>query len=202
MKIGIIGSGNVGGTLGKLFAAKGHEILFGMRDPNKVRPEAAEAIAQSSAQKGTLQQAVDFGEVVILAIPGNTAPDTVASLQNWSGKIVIDTNNRFGPSTSGLSLAEDTAQRIPGAHVVKAFNTIGTSRYDSPEINGQTVSMFICGDDSQAKSVVGGLVNELGFDLVDIGELSQAILLENMARLWVSLSRSNFGRDIGFKLLR
>ncbi len=202
MKIGIIGSGNVGGTLGKLLAAKGHEVLFGMRDPDNVRPEAAEAIAQSGAQKGTLQQAVDFGEVVILAIPGNNAQDLVASLHRWDGKIIMDTNNRFGPSVSGFSLAEDTAQQAPGAQVVKAFNTIGTNRFGNPQINGQTISMFICGDDANAKSVIGGLITELGFDLVDTGALSQAVLLEKLAQLWVSLAHGSFGREIGFKLLR
>lgn len=201
-QIGIIGAGSVGGALGKLWAAKGHEIIFGMRDTSHLRGDAQEAVEQHGAQTGNPQQAVDFGEVVVLAIPANAVQETVSNLSGWENKIVIDANNRFGPSESGLSLAEDTAKWAAGARVVKAFNTLGANRFAKPDFNGQSASMFICGDDADAKMTVTGLTAELGFDVVDTGPLSQAGLLETMARLWVSMVRQGYGRDMAFKLLR
>jgi len=202
MKIGIIGGGNVSGTLGMLFAANGHDVVIGLRETSKLRDNAAKAVQDHGAKRVTLQEAVDFGEVIVLGVPGNAVPAMVKSLKHWEGKIVIDANNRFDVSESEQSLAQEIAELIPEARIVKAFNTIGTNRYNQPQIDGATVSMFICGDDEEAKEKVGGLVKELGFDLVDVGFLKSAGMVEGLARLWVHLARSGYGRDIGFKLLR
>ena len=86
--------------------------------------------------------------------------------------------------------------------MVKAFNTLGANRFDAPDFGPQTASMFICGDDAEARSVVMGLSSELGFDVVDCGPLANAIALEEMGRLWVWLARNGYGRDIAYKLLR
>ncbi|GAB4517694.1 MAG: NADPH-dependent F420 reductase [Anaerolineae bacterium] len=202
MNIGVIGAGHVGGMLGRLLAEHGHRVMFGMRDTSTLKGEAQEAVDEYGARTGTLQEAVDFGEVVVLAVPGNSVQDVVTGLHNWQGKILMDTNNRFGTQTPGHSMAEDIARWAEGAHVVKAFNTLGANRFDQPTLGGQQISMFICGDDDGAKQVVSGLVIDLGFDLVDVGGLGQAALLEKLAELWVMLARSGFGRDIAFKLLR
>jgi predicted dinucleotide-binding enzyme len=91
---------------------------------------------------------------------------------------------------------------LPGAHVVKAFNTIGAEHYLNPKVDGQTASMFICGDDSTAKSQIGQLVTDIGFDLVDAGPLANAVYVESMAKLWIYLMRSGYSRNIAFKLLK
>lgn len=199
MNIGIIGAGNVGGNLGKLLAARGHQVKFGVRDVEKAKPLLAEA----KASAGSIRDAVTFGEVVMLAARPDGLPEIVAQGGDWSGKIVIDAMNQFTlPPGSAGSLGEDVARLIPGAKVVKAFNTIGAEQYGQPKFGTQTASMFICGDDAQAKSVAAKLAEELGFEVVDCGPLSNAGLLESLAKLWVYLARNMTGRDIAFKLLR
>lgn len=196
MQIGIIGSGNVGGSLGKALAAQGHSVMFGSRDPHSEKIQAL--LSATGGQAGSVAEAVEFGAVIALTTPWGGAEEAIQQ-GDWSGKIVIDAMNRFGKYEH--SVAEDLAQMIPEAQVVKAFNTIGAEHLVNPLINGQRASMFICGDDAQAKQVVGQLVSELGFDLVDAGGLDKAILLEKLAELWVSLMRGGMGRNMAFKLL-
>jgi len=114
---------------------------------------------------------------------------------------IIDSTNRFtaGRAASG---AEEIAGLAPGARVVKAFNTIGAELLAGPRFDMQSATMFICGGDAQAKSIVASLAQKLGFEVVDAGPLSSAGMLESLARLWVSLARGGLGRNIAFKLLR
>jgi predicted dinucleotide-binding enzyme len=204
MKIGIIGAGNVGGTLGRLFAAHGHHIVFGVRDSNSARVLDLLGACGENTRAGNIAEAVAFGDVIILAIRWPAAADVIANAGDWTGKIVIDAMNRLGPPVpgSGPSSAEDVARLAPGARVVKAFNTTGANNYANPRFGDQTASMFICGDDAEAKAVVGQLVEQLEFELVDAGPLSNAALLEKLAELWVALARGGMGREIAFKLLK
>ena len=199
MKIGIIGAGSVGGQLGKLWAAQGHRVMFGVRDPRKDTVRAL--VADEHIQVGSLADAVAFGELVVLAVPWPAAAEVIASAGDWSGKIVIDATNRFGPN-GDASAAEDVAKLAAGASVVKAFNTIGAEHLADPTFGDTRATMFICGDDAAAKSVVATLAGELGFETVDAGPLGNAALLESLARLWVYLARNVTGRDVAFKLLR
>jgi len=203
MNIGIIGAGNVGGSLGRLLAAKGHQVMFGVRDIQKVQSLLAEAGANAKA--GTVGDAVAFGEAVILAVRPDSLHEIVSEGGDWTGKIVIDAMNRFTPppaDTAG-SVAEDVARLIPGAKVVKAFNTIGAENYGQPQFGSQAATMLICGDDPDAKSVVAGLAEQFGFEVIDAGHLSAASMLEGLAKLWVHLAYQVMGnRHIAFKLLR
>jgi len=201
MKIIIIGTGTVGSNLGKGLAAKGHEIVFGTRDPqsDKMTNLLAEIGANASAL--SIAEAMAASDVIALAPPSAAVPDVIAQGGDLSGKILIDTTNRFAPDAK-TSAAEEFAALAKGAHVVKAFNTIGAEHYLNPVIGGQAITMFICGDDANAKEIVGGLVAELGFDLVDAGPLGNAEHLESLARLWITLMRDGMGRNMGFRLLR
>lgn len=201
MKISVIGAGNVGGALGKLWAEKGHQVMFGVRDAAKIQPLLNDI--RGLVEAGSVVDAVAFGEVVVITVPW-TAVYGVLEQGDYAGKIVIDATNRFGQADGDThpSAAEDIAARVPRASVVKAFNTLGANRFSQPDFAGQNASMFICGDDAQAKVTVGRLTAELGFDVVDCGDLSNAPLLENLAKLWIWLARNGFGRDIAFKLLQ
>lgn len=202
MKIGIIGAGVVGSALGKGWAAKGHEVMFSSRDPHSDKMRALVAEAGSNASAGTVAETLAFGEVVVIAIGWNALPDALSGAGDWSGKIVIDATNRFGPppAGSGSSAAEDIA-RMTGARVVKAFNTIGAENMIDPPFS-EKPTMFIAGDDSEAKATATQLTEQMGFEVVDAGPLSNAALLENLARLWVTLARGSLGRNIAFRLLR
>jgi hypothetical protein len=203
MKIGILGAGNVGGSLGKLWAATGHDVLFGTRDPQSEKVQKLLAETGGKAGAGSIAEAASFGEVVVLSIGWPAAGAALETAGNLTGKIIIDTTNRFAPSGKSTgSAGEDVARLAPGAQVVKAFNTLGTNRYAAPRFGSQTASMFICGDNPAAKTTVATLTEELGFEVVDCGPLSNTGLLEAMGQLWVYLARSGMGRNHAFKLLR
>lgn len=199
MKIGIVGGGIVGSNLGKGWAAKGHAVMFSSREPHSDKIKALLEEVGGNAQAGTVQETLDFGEVIAVALPWPGIEDVIRSTSGWNNKVVIDATNRFAPAAT--SAAEDMA-RLTGARVVKAFNTIGAEHYTHPVTGGQQVSMLIAGDDAEAKQITWALAEDLGFEVIDAGGLSQAALLEKLAQLWVSLTRGGYGRNIAFKLLR
>ena len=210
MKIGIIGAGNVGGELGKLWAGKGHEIVFGVRDPADAKVRDLLSSIRGSARAGSVKDAGTFGEVVVLAIPWSATEEAVKAAGDLSGKVVIDCTNPLLPDLSGLALGttssagEEVARWAKGARAVKAFNTIGAANFGIPQFGPQNASMFICGDDAGAKATVGRLAAELGFEVVDAGPLNASRMLEPLAMLWIHLAfNQGFGpTGHAFKLLR
>lgn len=205
MKITICGSGNIGGTLGRRWAAQ-HDVTFATR--RAVAPELAALLAAAGprARSTPLDQAAAAADVVVLATPWAAVREVVASLGALAGKIVIDCTNPVGPGlVHGLasgSVAAAIAAQAPGARVVKAFNTAGFEVYSDPHFAGEPASLFLCGDDAAAKATVAGLASELGLEPVDCGGLGQARRLEELALLWISLAGSGQGRAHAFRLLR
>jgi len=209
MKISIIGAGNVGSTLGKAWAAKGHDIVFGVRDPRSAKAQDVVRAVGAKARAASVPDAAGAADVILLATPWPNAEEALRSAGNLAGKVVIDATNPLKPDLSGLavgltsSAGEEVARRAKGARVVKCFNTIGAEHMGNPRIAGQSASMFLCGDDVGAKSTVSKLASELGFDPVDAGPLAQARLLEPLALLWISMAYAHgLGTGIAFKLLR
>ncbi|HIK08980.1 MAG TPA: NADPH-dependent F420 reductase [Oscillatoriaceae cyanobacterium M33_DOE_052] len=204
MKIGILGAGNIGGTLGKLWAKQGHQVYFGVRDVNSEKTQALLAESGGNAQAGSLQEAASFGDVVLLAVHWRNVPEVLAQVSGvLGGKILIDATNRMippPPDTTG-SAAGDIAKEVPGAKVVKSFSTLGANNLTRLEFGNENASNFICGDDADAKALVVELSEAVGFDAVDCGPLSVAPLIESLTKLWVQISR-NYSREIAFKLLR
>jgi 8-hydroxy-5-deazaflavin:NADPH oxidoreductase len=209
MKIAIIGAGNVGSTLGKAWAKKGHDSFFGVRHPKDDKTRQLVQSLGNKAQAGTVAEAAAFGEVVVLATPWPATEAAVHAAGDLRGKTVIDCTNPLKQDVSGLEVgfttsgAERVAQWAKGAKVFKAFNTTGSNNMADPVINGIPTVMFVCGDDEAAKHVVMQLAADIGLDAVDAGSLEQARLLEPWAMLWISLAfQGGLGRDFGFALLR
>jgi predicted dinucleotide-binding enzyme len=209
MKIGIIGAGNVGGTLGKAWAKKGNSIFYGVQRPQDNKVQELLKATGPSAQAGSSAEAAAFGQVVVLATPWQTTQAAIRSAGDLAGKIVIDCTNPLKPDFSDLEIghttsgAEKVAAWAKGARVFKAFNTTGFNIMANPMINGTRTVMFVCGDDEAAKPTVLQLATDVGFDAVDAGKLTQARLLEPWALLWISLAfKGETGRDFGFALLR
>jgi predicted dinucleotide-binding enzyme len=201
MKIGIIGSGLVGSTLGKRWAAAGHAVTFGSRRPDSEEMRALKAV--------TLGEAAAASEVVLLATPWEGAHEALEQAGSLAGKVVIDAINPLLPGMSGLALgtatsaAEQIASWTPGAYVVKAFNTVGYNIMANPRFGQTSAVMFYCGDDAASKETVRQLAAQLDFEPVDAGPLAQARVLEPFALLWISLAyQAGLGREIGFQLLR
>jgi predicted dinucleotide-binding enzyme len=200
MKIAILGKGNVGGTLGAGWEKRGHEIVFGTRDPSKEKDTAKTVSVKDAAQAG---------EIVVLAVPWNAVPAALRSAGDLSGKILLDATNPLLPDLSGLdtpegiSGGEQVASLVPGVPVVKIFNTTGYPNMANPDYHGQRATMFYCGDEAGAKRIAAGLAEDLGFEAVDAGPLRQARCLEPLALLWITLAlKQGLGVNIAFKLMR
>ena len=203
MQIGILGAGNVGGALGTLWAAQGHEIVFGVREPQSYTVEILMNHVGDNARTGTMEEAAAFGEVVVLAVPWGAVVEVLGHVRAaLAGKILIDCTNRVTPAppVGPASGAEEVAHLAPAARVVKAFNTLGAENL--PRLPWRTpASTFICGDDPAARAVVSRLGTQIGFDVVDAGPLSSAQYIESLAQFWLLLSR-RYGREIAFALLQ
>jgi len=206
MKIGIIGGGNVGGTLGTRWRQYGHEVLFGLRTPND--PNAQSLAKESGAKIGTAADASAFGDVVVLAVPWAAAEDAIKSAGKLAGKVLLDCTNpvtswpevEIGAESSG---GERVARWAAGASVVKIFNTTGYLNMANPRYGSEVVTMFYVGDDASAKKVAAQLATGLGFEPLDAGPLANSKYLEALAGLWGTLAfRQNLGLEIGFRLLR
>lgn len=196
MDIGIIGTGNVGRALADGWAAAGHDVVLGSRDPESVTADVGHRVHVRSQR-----DAAAFGDVVVLALPAGALVDVATYLSNeLTEKPVVDTSNEYPFANDGRSLAVRLAEAVPGANVVKAFNTVGAERMRQPVVDGERATMFVAGDDPKAREVTLTLATDLGFDSLVAGGLDAAEHLENLARFWISLSQS-YGRDIAFRLL-
>lgn len=182
LKIGIIGSGSMGSRLGLHWIAAGHEVLFSSRNPDQLTDLVEQAGPR--AQAGFPQEAAEFGEVILLALPPGSYPQIAEDYGHlMRGKVVLDVGNpredRDGPLTSewlarGTGLV--TAEFFPSASVVKALNAIGAGMLDSEaHRTGERVGIPVAGDDMEAVAVVSQLVRDAGFDPVYVGPLERSV---------------------------
>lgn len=208
MRIGILGTGGVGGVLGVKWAHAGHHVLFGSRTPLSEKSEALTVRAGPNAKVATLAGAVEHSEALVVAVPWGAVAETLALAGPIAGKVVIDCVNPLKPDLSGLatettSAAEEIARLVPKAHVVKAFNTASTKVMLNPAFPAGQATMFFCGDDPDAKLLVKGLIAEIGFEPVDAGPLHHARYLESLAMLYIHLAiRGGWGSNCAFQMVK
>ncbi len=182
MKIGILGSGRVGGYLGVLWVQKGHGVRFGLRDPWGDKGRALLEAGGVHANVGTPEEAAAFGDTVLVALPWEALMEVLPSLGDLGGKVVVDATNRLRGPASATCTGEDV-RLLPGARVIKAFNTIGAEYYANPSFAGEGITIPIAGDDPAAKDLVTNLVGNLGFAPLDVGGIGQSAALEATAFL-------------------
>lgn len=218
MKTGILGSGDVGRRLGDGFIELGHMVKIGTRDPSKdevVQWVSNHGGEECKASAGTFTEAASFGEMIVIATSwdGTSNAIKMADPTNFAGKIVIDVTNPLDFSKGmppklavGYSdSAGETVQRlIPEAKVVKAFNIVGNPHFVHPDFpNGGPPTMFICGNDEEAKKVVkDNILTKFGWETVDTGGIDGARLLEPIAFLWITYYFRTGTGNHAFKLLR
>jgi 8-hydroxy-5-deazaflavin:NADPH oxidoreductase len=208
MKMAVIGTGSVGGTLGRRWAELGHAVTFGVRDTTDESARAVVAGTRGRASLASVAESAKDAEVIVLATPYAANAAALTSAGDLSGKIIIDVTNPIGTdlqlavgfSTSG---AEEVAKLVPRGRVYKAMNQVGFEVMADAAFPAGKPVMFVAGDDPAGKEIVLGLVAELGFEAVDAGELAIARLIEPYAMLWIHLmARRKFGRRFAFGLLR
>lgn len=212
MRIGILGSGDVGRTLGLAFAACGHEVKVGSREANNPKIQEWLARAGAHASGGTFADAAKFGEVIVLATlwAGTENALRLAGHDQFNGKVVIDTTNPLESTTTpprlslGLndSAGEQVQRWLTKARVVKAFNTIGHAHMFRPEFPGGPPDMFIAGNDARAKQTVSQILNEFGWEVVDLGGIDASRYLEPLAMVWILHTIRTRSSNHAFKLLR
>jgi predicted dinucleotide-binding enzyme len=207
--IAILGAGNVGAALARVWAACGHSIAFGVPDPESGKVKSATATLKGKARAAHNQEAVQSASVVALCVPWPAAEEAIRTSGNLTGKILIDCTNPLSPDLKGLvvgittSAGEQVAGWARGASIVKAFNTIGAVNFGNAQFGPQRADGFYCGDDAPAKAVARELIESAGFDPVDVGPLRNARLLEPLAMLWIDLAvNQRQGANHAFKLLR
>lgn len=213
MKVGILGSGVVGQMLGAGFAALGHEVKLGTREPGSQKMLDWVARTGGLVSAGTFGDAASFAEMAVLATLWSGTENAIymADPKNLAGKVVIDATNplTFAPDAPpALALGftdsggEQVQRWLPESRVVKAFNTVGAPLMVNPDLPGGPPDMFICGNDAEAVAVVGDICARFGWNTVDIGGLAGARLLEPMSILWILQGIRSGSWDHAFKLLR
>jgi hypothetical protein len=214
MKIGILGTGDVGRALANAFLATGHQVMMGSREAGneKALAWAKEAGTTAAASTGTFADTAKFAEVAVLALSWSGAENALklAGPDNLAGKVVIDAINPLTSGARGLELAightdsagEQIQRWLPEAHVVKAFNSVGYALMFQPDFPDGPPDMFICGNDDSAKKTVTDILMSFGWSTIDIGGIEGARLLEPLCILWIHYAIRAKSYSHAFKLLR
>ena len=196
MRIGVIGSGEVGASLAVGLRRHAHEVMRGSRDPKKLK--AWQESKGKGIAIGDMAETARFGELVVLAVKGTGAEDAVrqAGIDNLAGKPVLDTTNPIAesaPPVNGVlqfftgpndSLMERLQKLAPAAHFVKAWSCVGSALMIDPALQGGPPTMFICGNDDGAKQVTTKLFKQIGWETLDLGKVEAARAIEPLCILW------------------
>ena len=208
MNVGVLGSGNVAQTLGAGFLSRGHSVMLGTRDPNKL--SAWRVQHGESAKVGSFAETAAFGELIVVATHGMAAVEAIAKgdPKSYEGKVVMDVTNPLSedrPPQLAIgfndSLGECIQRAVPGARVVKAFNTVGAALMIDPKVQGGPPDMFIAGNDVPAKATVAEIVRSFGWNVVDLGGIEASRYLEPMCMAWVLYGIHTGGWKHAFKML-
>lgn len=196
MKIGIIGSAIVGQALANGFNSEGHEVVLGTRNPAKKELEDFKS-KHPSIKIATFEDTAAGAELIVLATAGAVVEEAIklAGLQNFNNKVIIDATNplEHEPPVNGVlkfftdlnsSLMERIQQLIPDAKLVKAFNSVGSALMYKPAMREGTPSMFICGNDDEAKKTVAAILTSFGWETEDMGKAEAARAIEPLCILW------------------
>jgi 8-hydroxy-5-deazaflavin:NADPH oxidoreductase len=213
MKIGILGTGDVGQALGRGLVGLGHEVRLGSREAGNAKAMAWISKTGAKASAGTFADAAAFGELAVLATiwSGTENALRLAGPKNLAGKVVIDVTNPlvFSPNAPpSLALGhtdsggEQVQRWLPDSRVVKCFNIVGSAHMVHPDFPGGPPDMFLCGNDAAAKATVTGICEAFGWPVIDIGGIEGARLLEPLCILWVLYGIQHKSWNHAFKLLR
>lgn len=194
-KVGVIGSGMVGQTLAAGFHSHGDAVMVGTRTPAQL--SAWQNGAGTGVAVGSVAEAASFGELLVLAVKGASAQDVLyaAGAANLDGKLILDTTNPIDtiPAVAGVlhffttledSLLERLQRTVPKARFVKAWNSVGAALMVDPRLPGGPPTMFICGNDPEARREAAAILDEFGWEVEDLGAAPAARAVEPLCLLW------------------
>ena len=208
MRIAVIGTGNVGGTLAMGWSKRGHEVLLGARDSKSERSPLVGQRVTGKTSLTTPAKAANAAEIIVLAVPWGATPSVLHEMtDSLRGKILVDCTNPVKQwpvlDHANGSGGEQVQRMAADAKVVKAFNCTGAENMADPTYRDGTLTMFYAGEDAGAKQTVRTLIQDLDFEPVDAGGLAQSYHLEMMAALWGALAfGQKLGRNFGFRLMK
>lgn len=203
MKIAIVGAGNVGKALGKAWEKRGHNVIYGVRNPGDAKYDGLKTASVADAARPA--------DAILLATPWDATEAALNSAGDLAGKLILDATNPLGMGPQGMELAvghttsggEMVAAWAKGAAVFKTLNTTGFNNMEDTAGYAQKPVMFFAGDDQGQRATVAALLSDLGFAPVDAGPLGNARLLEPYALLWIDLAlKRGQGRDFAFALMK
>lgn len=213
LKVGVLGSGQVGQVLAGGFIKYGYEAMIGTRNPSKL--DEWKSSAGEKASVGSFEDAARFGDLLVVAVPGRVAEELVEKLGAGAlaGKTVIDATNPISeaPAANGVlefftgqneSLMERLQKAAPDARFVKAFNSVGNAFMIDPQFPDGKPTMFICGNDESAKGKVGEILDQFGWEVEDMGAVESARAIEPLCMLWCIPGFRNNSWTHAFKLLK
>lgn len=202
IKIVVLGAGNIGGTLGRKWVAAGHQVVFGVNNPDG---EKARKLRGDLGDRAVIRTTADAlatnPDVVVLAIPGTAMDATIAQFAaQLDGKIIIDTANKMGASSRN---SFDTLQQYtPHAHIYRAFNTLGWENFADPHFDGTPADLFFCGTDGASRAAVEQLISDIGLRPIYLGGVEQVGVVDSLLGLWFALAvGQGKGRQLAFKML-
>ena len=194
MKVGVLGSGTVAKTLAIGLIERDHQVMLGTRDTKKMADWLHD---HPLALAGSFREAAEFGDAVVLAVKGSASADALraAGKANLKGKLVIDATNPIAdvPPVNGVlkmftsldeSLMERLQREFPDAHLVKAFNSVGAAEFANPQFRSGKPTMFICGNNDEAKLMAAQIIEQFGWETEDMGKVEAARAIEPLCMLW------------------
>ncbi len=202
LTIVVLGAGNIGGTLGRKWAGAGHQVAFGVQDPNGKHAQALRSDLGNKVTIGSVAQALSSNpDVVVMAVPGAAMDATIMQYADQlDGRIIIDTANRMGGGP--MNSFSTFQQRTPHARIFRAFNTLGWENFANPEFAEGPADLIYCGPDSDARTAVEQLITDIGLRPIYLGGVEQVGLVDAVAGLWFALVfGQGRGRHLAFKVL-
>ncbi len=202
LNIAVLGAGHIGGTIGRKWAEAGHNVSFGVTDPDGPKSQALRAELGDKVTIGSAADALAASDIVLLALPGAAVDQTVGEhAALLDGKVIIDAANKMGTGGPPNSLATLQA-RTPNARVYRAFNTLGWENFENPVIDGVQADLFFCGPDGEDRKAVEQLISDVGLRPIWVGGPEEIERVDALVGLWFTLvAGRGYSRRLAFKLL-
>lgn len=200
MNIAILGAGNIGGTLGRKWAAAGHSLVYGVRDPASPKAQALRAL-DPAARLLTVAEALAAADTVLVSTPHAAVAEIAQThAPALAGKFLVDATNAFGaPVVNNVQTLQTAA---PTAVVCRAFNSLGWEHFAEPQLEGRQLDHFFCGPDGEPRAVMERLIAEIGLRPIWVGGYETLPVVDALGTLWVTLAfRRGLGRGLALKLL-